>query len=86
MQAAIIWCIIWRMSTFKDYWLALPTAEREALASRCGYSPLYLRNLAYGTRKASPLLAAVLERETGGKVTRKDFFPDNWHIIWPELS
>lgn len=73
------------MEKFSTYWLGLPTEEREALARKCGTSANYLRNIAYGMRNASPKLAALIERETGGKVTRKDFYPDEWAIIWPEL-
>jgi len=32
------------------------------------------------------ILAATLERESHGLVTRKDIFPQSWHIIWPELQ
>lgn len=28
---------------------------------------------------------APIEQLTEGKVTRKQFCPDNWHVIWPEL-
>ena len=30
-------------------------------------------------------LAARLEKETHGLITRKDLFPDNWWLVWPEL-
>jgi len=32
------------------------------------------------------LMAATIERESHGLVTRKTLFPDNWWIIWPELK
>ena len=32
------------------------------------------------------LIAATIERESHGLVTRKELFPDTWHIIWPELQ
>ena len=37
---------------------------------------------------ASPLMliAATIERESHGLVTRKDLFPNSWKIIWPELQ
>jgi len=31
-------------------------------------------------------LAATLERDSHGLITRKDIFPKSWHIIWPELT
>lgn len=27
----------------------------------------------------------LIEKATGGKVTRKDLRPEDWQIIWPEL-
>lgn len=30
-------------------------------------------------------LMAPIEKATDGKVTRKDFRPDDWDVIWPEL-
>lgn len=74
------------MDKMKKTWDKLTPAEREELAAACGTTAHYLRNVAYGYRSAGPRLAALLERETGGAVTRKDFFPDDWQTIWPELQ
>ena len=30
-------------------------------------------------------LAAQIEKESHGLVTRQDLFPTNWYLIWPEL-
>ena len=30
-------------------------------------------------------LAARIEKESHGLVTRQDMFPGTWHFIWPEL-
>jgi len=32
------------------------------------------------------ILAATLERESKGLITRKDIFPQSWHLIWPEIQ
>lgn len=32
------------------------------------------------------LIAATIERESHGLVSRKDLFPDTWALIWPELQ
>lgn len=32
------------------------------------------------------LIAATIEKESHGLVTRKSLFPDNWWLIWPELK
>lgn len=31
------------------------------------------------------MLAALIEKESHGLLTRKDMFPTCWHWIWPEL-
>ena len=31
-------------------------------------------------------LAAELEKQSHGLVTRKQLFPKTWHLIWPELQ
>jgi DNA-binding transcriptional regulator YdaS (Cro superfamily) len=31
------------------------------------------------------ILAATLEKESHGLITRKTLFPDNFGLIWPEL-
>lgn len=32
------------------------------------------------------ILAATLEKESHGLITRKNLFPNNWKLIWPELE
>lgn len=32
------------------------------------------------------MMAATIENESHGLVSRKDLFPDTWQLIWPELS
>jgi len=32
------------------------------------------------------LIAATIERESHGLVSRKDLFPNTWALSWPELS
>ena len=32
------------------------------------------------------MLAALLEQETKGAITRKSLFPKNYKLIWPELN
>jgi len=29
---------------------------------------------------------ALLEEKSGGEITRKDLFPNDWQRIWPELA
>ena len=30
-------------------------------------------------------LGATLEKESSGLITRKDLFPETFHLVWPEL-
>jgi hypothetical protein len=32
------------------------------------------------------ILAATLEKESHGLITRKNLFPNNYKLIWPELD
>jgi DNA-binding transcriptional regulator YdaS (Cro superfamily) len=32
------------------------------------------------------ILAATLEKESHGLITRKNLFPKNYQLIWPELN
>ncbi len=50
--------------------------EVEDLARRCGTKAVYLKQIAYGHRRAGHELARKLEAETGGKVTRYETRPD----------
>lgn len=53
---------------FKEYWLAIPTREREAFALRCGAKPNYLNLVAHGQKTPGEGLCINIERESGGVV------------------
>lgn len=38
-----------------------------------------------GTKPVSAERCALVERATGGQVTRRDLRPNDWWLIWPEL-
>lgn len=63
----------------------LKAASDEAVA-RTGTTRGYLKQIAYGNKQASAMVAANLERETQGLITRQSLRPDDWQAIWPELS
>lgn len=63
----------------------LKTAPDEAV-SRTGTTRGYLKQIAYGNKQASAEVAAAIERETSGVATRQSLRPDDWPLIWPELS
>lgn len=69
-----------------DYLKQLDRAARDAFAASCETSPGHLRNVAYGYRRCAPELAALVELQSQGQVTRRELCPDNWQIVWPELA
>lgn len=69
-----------------EYLNSLPADRRIYLAACCRTSFDYLRQIGYGNRSCTPLIAVCLERESKGIITRKSLFPDDWAILWPELA
>lgn len=72
--------------SLKDHLASLDPDKEANLAVASGATVGHLRNVAYGVRTASPVLASAIERATDGAVTRRDLRPDDWHLIWPELA
>lgn len=73
------------MEKLKSFLFGLTLPEREEFAVRCGTTWPHLRNVAYGYRAANEKLASLIEAHSAGAITRKDFYPADWHLIWPEL-
>lgn len=63
----------------------LKSASDEEIAET-GTTRGYLKQIAYGNKQPSAMVAANLERATRGLITRKSLRPDDWRAIWPELS
>ena len=57
--------------------------EKDAFALRCGAALGHLRNVAAG-KKCAHILAARIETNSHGQVTRQELCPD-WREVWPEL-
>lgn len=57
-----------------------------ALSKSLGCSLQFFYQLKKGLRAISPHRAVLIERATGGAVTRKDLRPHDWREIWPELA
>lgn len=72
--------------TLIEYLNSVPMDRRAELAAYCGTSFDYLRQIGYGNRPCSPLIAVCLERASHGLITRKDLFPEDWAKLWPELD
>jgi DNA-binding transcriptional regulator YdaS (Cro superfamily) len=65
------------------------SAERgraSTLAAQIDVSASYLSQMASGLSPISPERCVLLERATGGLVTRKELRPADWQRIWPELE
>ncbi|HJV75374.1 MAG TPA: YdaS family helix-turn-helix protein [Noviherbaspirillum sp.] len=64
-------------------------AERGRQASLCraiGAYPSDMSRWADGTRPIPIPYGPLIEDATGGEVSRKDLFPEEWKVLWPEIS
>lgn len=60
--------------------------RQASLARAIGAHAPDISRWADGTRTIPVVHAAAIESATGGLVTRKEMFPDDWQRIWPELA
>lgn len=60
--------------------------QMRVLAQEMGIGVANIYQWMRGIRPVPVERCAVVERLTGGEVTRKDLRPDDWHEIWPELA
>jgi len=58
----------------------------DEVIERTGTTRGYLKQIAYGNKQASAVLAVSLERESLGVMNRKSLRPADWSLIWPELA
>lgn len=56
------------------------------LADAIGAHSSDLSNWTSGQRPVPVKFAVAIELATEKAVTRKDLCPNDWHLIWPELS
>lgn len=56
------------------------------LARRLGVTAAAVQQWRSGKRPVPPLQATAIERESAGRVTRRDLRPQDAHLIWPDLS
>jgi DNA-binding transcriptional regulator YdaS (Cro superfamily) len=59
--------------------------SQEAFAKSIGVSQGMVYQWIAGRTPVAVQKAVLIERATGGLVSRKDLHPDDWHLIWPEL-
>jgi len=67
-------------------WLSAERGRVIGLARHLGVPPSFVSNMAEG-RKSIPFEhGAAIDVFTGGAVSRRDMFPDDWQRLWPELA
>lgn len=59
--------------------------ERIELAQALGMNEQFLYQCLTGRRAMDPAQAVIVERVSGGRVTRRMLRRDDWHKVWPEL-
>lgn len=74
------------MEKLIEYLNSLDATQRSAFVSACETSENYLRKGASVGQKFGAELCVRIERASEGNVTRKDLHPEDWPLIWPELS
>lgn len=67
-------------------YLSQERGRAASLAKAIGAHPPDVTSWAKGKRQVPVPYGAAIEQATGGAVTRKDLFPDDWARIWPELA
>ena len=70
----------------KEYFDDIESNGQAELARIIGVSPVAVFHWRSGRSKVPIKHALTVEKFTGGKVTRKDMYPDTWKQIWPELE
>lgn len=68
----------------KTYLRPMSAAERDKFARRCGTTIGHMTNVAGHHKPCSPKLAAAIEVQSGGEVSRQEM-RDDWREIWLEL-
>ena len=66
------------MTTFRDYFDNLTTAQKEEIARRAGTRPIYLYQIAAGLRRPSTDLAKKIHHASGFTVSLNALRPDVW--------
>ena len=69
----------------KNYLIESDTKKAE-FARAINVSAALLHQWIEGIRPVAIQHCPAIEKQTGGKVTRKELRPDDWHKIWPDLA
>ena len=74
------------MQELVQYINTLSKDEQTVFAQRCGTTVGYIRKAASTGQSMNAKTCVLIERESGGKVTRLHMCPNDWRDIWPELA
>jgi DNA-binding transcriptional regulator YdaS (Cro superfamily) len=66
-------------------YLSQERGRQAALAKAIGAHAPDVSRWADGKRPIPMEYGAAIELATGGAVTRREMFPNDWHRLWPEL-
>lgn len=69
----------------KTYFSTAERGEAARVAKEMEISASYLSQMISGASPISPARAVQFEQVLAGSVKREDIYPDEWHLIWPEL-
>jgi DNA-binding transcriptional regulator YdaS (Cro superfamily) len=67
-------------------WTQQSRGRQAALAAHLGVPAPNVCSWVSGQKSPSIKAAVAIELFTQGQVTRQELFPDDWHLIWPELA
>jgi DNA-binding transcriptional regulator YdaS (Cro superfamily) len=67
-------------------YLAASSVSKADFARRIGVSPAVVYQWSVGLRPVAPKYCHEIEDQTEGKVTRQELRPDDWQLLWPDLS
>lgn len=73
------------MNELRTYLGELSVNDQAAFARRVGTSIGYLRKAMSVGQTLGEKLCNLIERESGGAVSRKCLRPNDWQDIWPDL-
>jgi len=68
-----------------DY-TSIERGRQSGLAKILGIPPQLMYQWARGVRPVPIERCVEIERATDGAVSRRDLRPNDWHLIWPELT
>ena len=67
-------------------WLSQESGRGRKLAAHLKVPPSFVSKMASGERPVPVEHAAEIESFTDGAFSRRDYWPDSWQRIWPELE